>query len=228
MADVDIQCLSCGNQITISDVVDVSKLKCRSCGGDFMRSNAPAATDTGPSQEEKRRSLMRKSAAEPEAATVEAEPTAEGEANRLAWDKLNNPDAQKEVQKASRKMYSALTWKAWVCFFVTAVIAGGLRYSGVIPSAILEQAIIYQAITVIVLHIVVVLKAFQDSVFQGILCVLLPPYALYYLFSASDDFYLRALIAGILVGVGQDAGIVFHEWSVVGIDAVNDWISSGG
>jgi hypothetical protein len=125
-------------------------------------------------------------------------------------------------------MYSALTWKAWLAFFVIAIIAGTLRYSGLIPDHILEKAVIYEALTLAVLHIVIVLKAFQDSVFQGILCILLPPYAVYYLFSASDDFYLRAFIAGLLVGIGQDAGLIFHEWSVVGIDKVNDWIASGG
>ncbi len=231
MADVDIQCLSCGNQITVSDVVNVEKLKCHACGGDFLRSNAPAPA-AGPTQEEKRRSLMRKSAESiPTAAAPQqgkAQQPAEPEVNRLAWDKLNNPEAQAEVQKQSQKMYSALTWKAWVCFIVTAAIAGTLRYSGLVPAGILEKAVFYEAILVAAFHVIIVLKAFQDSVFQGILCILLPPYAIYYLFSASDDFYLRAFIAGLLVGVGQDAAVVFHEWSVVGIDAVNKWISSGG
>jgi hypothetical protein len=154
--------------------------------------------------------------------------TQQAEVNRLAWDKLNNPEAQAEVQRQSSKVYSALTWKAWVVFIVTAVIAGGLRYSGLVPSTILEQAAIYEAITMMVFYVVIVLKAFQDSVFQGILCVLLPPYAFYYLFSASDDFYLRAVMAGIMIGIVHDAGILFHKWSIFAIDAVNKWIASGG
>jgi len=231
MADVDIQCLSCGNQITVSDVVDIAKLKCRACGGEFLRSNGEALT-SNPVADEKRRSLMRKSGPAPAvnvAAAQEASPESpKAEINRLAWEKLNNPAGQAEVQRQSKRMYSALTWKAWVVFFVVAIIAAVLRYSGLVPKSILEQAAIYEAVAVFVMYLIISLKAFQDSVFQGILCVLLPPYSLYYLFSASDDFYLRAVMAGVLIGVGQDAGLLFHEWSLTGIEAVNRWIASGG
>ena len=232
MADVDIQCLSCGNQITVSDVVDISKLKCRACGGEFLRTNGQPASVSA--AEDKRRTLMRKSGGAPAVSVAAAAPqqsqaeSPQAEINRLAWDKLNNPEGQAEVQRQSNKMYSALTWKAWVAFFITAVVAGGLRYSGLIPSTILEQAAIYEAIAMLVFYVIIVLKAFQDSVFQGILCLLLPPYAFYYLFSASDDFYLRAVMAGAMIGIAQDAGILFHKWSVFGIDAVNKWIASGG
>ncbi len=84
MPDVDIQCLSCGNAITVSDVVDVDKLKCRACGGDFLRANGDAAP-AGPSPEQKRRSLMKKiqvvAPKNPAAAKKEPE---EGSHN-LAW-----------------------------------------------------------------------------------------------------------------------------------------------
>ena len=39
-------------------MVDIDKLKCRSCGGDFLRTS-PDAAPTGPTAEEKRRSLMK-------------------------------------------------------------------------------------------------------------------------------------------------------------------------
>ena len=152
----------------------------------------------------------------------------ETDVSRLAWEKLNNPEGQKEVQRQSQKMYSGLTWKAWLLFIVIGAIAGTLRYSGLIPTSILQQAVLYEALTVLVFHIFIVLKAFQDSVFQGVLCVLLPPYSIYYLFSAADDFYLRAVVAGLLIGLGQDSGILFHEWSMSAVVTVNEWIASGG
>lgn len=234
MPDVDIQCMSCGNQISVSDVVNVDKLKCRSCGGDFLRTNADAAP-AGPSPEEKRKSMMKslhKEDAKQKLALSKnksgKEQPEEENASRLAWEKLNNPEGQAEVQRQSQKMYSGLTWKAWLLFIIIGIIAGTLRYSGLIPSSVIQQAAIYEALTVLVLHIFIVLKAFQDSVFQGVLCVLLPPYSIYYLFSASDDFYLRALVGGLLVGLGQDSGILFHEWSMSAVVTVNEWIASGG
>lgn len=227
MPDIDIQCLSCGNEISVSDIVDISKLKCRACGGEFLRSDG-AAAPIGPSPEQKRRSLMKKvQRTEPrEPAPKQEQP--KDETHNLAWEKLNNPEGQKEVQKESSKLYSALTWKAWVLFLVIAAISGGLRYSGIIPSYILAQAVLYEALIVVVIQVFILLKAFQDSVFQGVMCVLLPPYAFYYLFAESDDFNLRAVTAGLLVGLGQDAGLIFFEWSQTIIQSVNDWIASGG
>ena len=234
MADVDIQCMSCGGEITVSDVVNVDKLKCRSCGGDFLRTNTDAAP-TGPSPEEKRRSLMKslkKKDAKQKLAIAKNAPAGknadEVDVSRLAWEKLNDTEGQAEVQRQSHRMYSGLTWKAWLVFIVIGGIAGGLRYSGLVPPSILAQAVIYEVLVVVVLHIFVVLKAFQDSVFQGVLCVLLPPYSIYYLFSAADTFFLRAVVAGLLIGIGQDSGTLFHGWSITAIDSVNAWISSGG
>jgi len=227
MSDVTIQCLSCGNEITVSDVVNIENLKCRACGGDFLRSNAQAQP-TGPTPEEKRRSLMKTRIPEPVRPQQASEAPPANHINRVAWEKLNDPAGQAEVQKQSAKMYSSLTWKAWAIFIGVGAIAGTCRYSGLIPASVLRQAILYEALTVLILHIFIVLKAFKDSILQGVLCVLLPPYSLYYLFSASDDFYLRAFIAGLLIGIGQDAGVIFHEWSIGIIDSVNGWIASGG
>lgn len=228
MPDIIIQCTSCSNEITVSDVVDISKLKCRGCGGSFLRANSP---DKGsdPNASEKKRPLIKAkttTGAEAQPEPQEAAPTEPHK--RLIWEKLNNTKGQKEVAKESRKMYSSLTWKAWLVFVIVASVCGFLRYGGVIPDATIREAAIYQALTLLVFHIVITLKAFQDSVFQGVLCILIPPYSIYYLFSASDDFMLRATIAGLLVGIGQDAGILFHEWSINVIDTVNEWIASGG
>lgn len=220
--------MSCGNEISVSDVVDVSKLKCRGCGGEFLRLNAPDASDTAASEPKKRNLLKTK---QPEQSEPQPEQQAETPAQphrRLLWEKINNPKGQAQVAKESKRMYSSLTWKAWLVFIVVAAICGTLRYGGIVPPEILQEAVLYEALTLLVLHIVITLKAFQDSIFQGVLCVLIPPYSIYYLFSASDDFMLRAIIAGLLIGIGQDAGIIYHEWSISIIDIVNKWIASGG
>jgi len=46
----------------------------------------------------------------------------------------------------------------------------------------------------IFLYVVILLRAMKDQVFHGILCLVLPPYALYYLFAVSDEFLLRAAV----------------------------------
>jgi len=86
----------------------------------------------------------------------------------------------------------------------------------------------YGWILMVAFHILVILKAFKDSVFQGVLCAIIPFYSLYYLFAVSDDFYMRAVIAGVLILVGQDGAeyfkVLFGGW----FKTVGDWIQSGG
>jgi hypothetical protein len=86
----------------------------------------------------------------------------------------------------------------------------------------------YGPYAVLVLHVTLVLMAFQDAVFQGILCLLVPLYSFYWLFMVTDQFMMRAVVAGILVGVGQDS-VAFYQ--VVMNDTyrvVSTWIKSGG
>ena len=52
-----------------------------------------------------------------------------------------------------------------------------------------------------VLYVTIILRAFKDTIFQGLLC-LIPLYPFYYIILVCDDFYLRAVVAGTMVGVG--------------------------
>jgi hypothetical protein len=70
--------------------------------------------------------------------------------------------------------------------------------------------------------------AFSDTVFQGILCLLVPFYSYYYLFFISDAFMVRAVAGGLLVGIAQDSMFVFQREAIRIITTVNDWIAAGG
>jgi len=72
------------------------------------------------------------------------------------------------------------------------------------------------------------LRAFEDSVLQGAMCVLLPPYAFYYLFAFCDLFVLRGLYLGVLAGVGLDTFVVVRELAIAVNRSVTTWIMSGG
>ena len=76
--------------------------------------------------------------------------------------------------------------------------------------------------------VIVTLMAFKDAVFHGILCTLIPPYFFYYLFLVADSFYMRAIIAGIMVGIAQDSMFFFQEKTLSIIKTVTTWIASGG
>ena len=117
---------------------------------------------------------------------------------------------------------------SWLTFLCIGGIMGFVRYSGIADPTYTAMLQVYGPYVVVIFHIVIVLAAFQDSAFQGILCLVIPLYSLYYLFVISDEFYLRAILAGILVGVGQDTAIFFQREGGDIIASVGGWIRSGG
>lgn len=72
------------------------------------------------------------------------------------------------------------------------------------------------------------LQAFRDSVFSGILSLLVPPYALVYLFLIADSFYARAICGGLLVGIGEDTGLWLAGRAVTLYQSTKAWIEAGG
>lgn len=119
-------------------------------------------------------------------------------------------------------------WFAWLLFLA---LGGGmwyLRYRAVLPVPYDTWLTQYAPHAVVALHVMIVLLAFRDTVFQGILSLIIPFYSFFYLFLVSDAFYLRALTAGLLIGIGADAAIFFQRKAETTITVVNAWIASGG
>jgi hypothetical protein len=105
---------------------------------------------------------------------------------------------------------------------------GFLRYGGFLPAEYLSWFPTYGPYAILVVHVILVLMAFKDGIFQGILCLLIPMYSFYYLFIVTDQFYFRAVVAGLLVGVGVDSAVFFQAKFLDVAEEVRGWIASGG
>ena len=133
----------------------------------------------------------------------------------------------------TRKKGWLTTFLPWFVFFVIATAMFALRY-GIpmldlpLPRQIPEWLRMYGPFIAIGLHFVIVLAAFKDQIFSGIMCLLIPPYPYYYLFLVCDFFYLRAILAGIYVGIGWDSLLYVNAKTGFIIKAINSWIASGG
>jgi hypothetical protein len=117
---------------------------------------------------------------------------------------------------------------SWLVFIL---LGGGmymLRYHDVLPPNTLRMLIRYGPYALLVLHVTLVLMAFQDAMFQGILCLLVPLYSFYWLFMVTDLFMMRAVTAGILVGVGMDSVAFYQDLLNDTYRVVSKWIRSGG
>jgi hypothetical protein len=117
---------------------------------------------------------------------------------------------------------------SWVVFLVLGAGMWFLRYGGGLEGANLKLFITYAPYVLLAIHVILVLLAFQDTVYQGILCLLIPVYTFYWLFIVVDFFFLRAVIAGLLVGIGQDSIAFYQALLLSTADTVKTWIESGG
>ena len=170
---------------------------------------------------------------EPGAGTISAK-------DKASMERPLNPDemTQPELIEAAREQSRSVPKKnrlapggagfSWILFILIGGAAGFARYGGMVPQEYLDYIPKYGPLLVIALHVVILLKAFTDQIFHGILCLLVPPYSLYYLLGISDDFTLRSVVAGLLIGVGQDSFFVFQEFGAAFYDSVSGWIASGG
>ncbi|MCE9614937.1 MAG: hypothetical protein K8T26_11710 [Lentisphaerae bacterium] len=117
---------------------------------------------------------------------------------------------------------------SWVVFVLVAGLMWYLRYGGGLHGKNLDLLIAYGPYSLLVLHVTLLLMAFQESVYQGILCLLVPLYSFYWLFMLTDAFLLRAVAAGLLVGIGQDSMAFYQDWFNEIVRVGKGWIESGG
>lgn len=213
MADLQLTCTRCFTVTTVSEFVDDSALVCRSCGATLAR---PARTEGSTKKKHK----------------VSAErPAGVGGDQQSGYTEGNPAElwpGGSRSPKPRKKARVVHHWYALALFVVFGGTMAVLRYGNVLDAGRMDVLHTFAAPAAIVLHLLIVLKAFEDQVFQGILCLLVPFYSLYYLFAVSDAVYIRALVGGILVGIAQDAAEVIQVEFFRVCEYVRAWIARGG
>jgi hypothetical protein len=61
------------------------------------------------------------------------------------------------------------------------------------------------------LHVAIILYAFSDDGFDGVLCTIIPGYSFYYLFFRTNQYHLQVLLAAALLVFGKDASETIHR-----------------
>jgi len=243
MADIEITCQKCSTVTTVSEFADDSSLQCRSCGahiekpgalataaaaqqqGEGAEFSSPPPTQSGLRLAKRKREYTAPADGSDEAlkSIVDAAAAAEDPASQGQDVPLElRPEVKPDTKRVS---HAAI---AGALFLVLGGTMGWLRYGGGLPPQYLALATKYGWIAVMTFHIIIVLKAMTDGMMQGILCLLVPGYSLFYLFAISDDFYLRAVFGGLLVGLGQDAAVKLNMYAAQIAEVAHGFIARGG
>lgn len=206
MADVRIKCAKCGKEMMVSEYVSADALGDCACGAKLVM---PKITQP------KRRSTTVRYARDP--ATIEAE--------------TSRPRFR---ARRSSTLVRIGNWRlseygmSWLVFLLLAGALSYVRYSDVLSQASLKTYTFWGLIAMALFHGVVIIDAFYNEFFEGLLSFLIPPYSLYYLYFKSDSFALRAIVGGLAIAFGLDMVELCADQLSTYIEDVNRFIWSGG
>jgi hypothetical protein len=227
MADVEVKCEECGAPVVLSEYAAMETISCRACGAP-LRTRTSAPTDSV-------RERLKLRPQPPPPAQPPAAPPAKGKAKGAS----KAPPPEEEIWRLERyigesrarikdKPKSAGLLLSWLCFMLLAAGMAYARYFGAVTPGLVDAIKTYGPYVTLAIHAIIMLTAFKDSVFQGILCLLIPGYSFIYLFTVSDNFWMRAICGGLLVGVAYDSALYYRDVAATVYNAVTRYIASGG
>lgn len=221
MADVTVVCSGCGVKVVASEFAD--SVACRSCGkvtpvrapaGDPMAGSVGTDGVAKPAGMKLRDGVARGVPLKPSAIIEEMVKRVQARAG----------GRQRRTNHAECANHPLV---AWGVFLVLGGLCAWARFGNLLPPVYQDMLKTWGPVAALFFHVVVLFKAFDDSVFYGSLCLLLPPYTFYYLFAICDIFVLRALYMGVLAGVGMDTFFAVKRLSIEVYIAVSSWIIYG-
>jgi DNA-directed RNA polymerase subunit RPC12/RpoP len=213
MADIRLKCANCSKEVAVSEFAKTDGLHC-TCGGKLLR---PAGAQTAVAKP-KHGGLSFKSEEQMASENVAVQDPEE-------WRFVKHMKKDERAQQQPRNTHLIISWLVFLA------LGGALGYVRYVPNSVqptyLQMLKDYGIAVFGVLYVTIMLRAFKDNVFQGLLC-LIPLYPFYYIILICDDFYLRAVVAGAMVGVGQDSLMMINSQAQIWISVVQAWIAHGG
>lgn len=226
MADINIACPKCHNVITVSEFVDADFLTCMKCKAQV--SVPGKVPETVVSDQPKLRLTLKKEPAPPPPSPAPEKGRKRAKAD-AARDVRNYMPKGGKARRARRVSTFEVAVLPWLVFVVLAVLLTWFRFA---PPDLLNQYVAPDLFVtcgiwaLLFLHLSVVCLGFSDDAFQGLLCLIIPGYTLYYLFVQSDQMHLRAVVAALLLAFGWDAMIASKNlWNEIYIN-VSSWIAT--
>ena len=189
MADIVLRCIACGRENKVSEYASSETLICAAC---HHALEAPEQTQKGAKLQ------MRK--IENDSLTGAAKDTS-GEEKRIESAKasaaiLGDVHKARTVVKRPHVLWSYLTF-----LLVCGTLVGFqylLEQRPDLTTAYEWTRIAFGAIGALLLLVV----AFEDNVFQGLLCLFVWPYAIYYAAVRLEIYWIQGIFMGVIVALG--------------------------
>ncbi len=207
MADILLTCSSCGEETAVSEYIDPQMASCASCGEKLEVPEAYISAPQAPKKKPK-------------------------QSTQAVLQERGRASVAKEISKRSerrkKKRRGVIVWTPSTTTIIVIFVIGvalllflrvlGLK-TGVFSKSLHESYIQIGFYAVLILHVAVVVDAFNDSIMHGLLAIFVPFYGLYFLYFHCDSFVLRLIVAIFIVPFGLDTckallriGFILVEW----------------
>lgn len=216
MSDVPARCSRCGNQVRVSEFIAPESLKCPNCSGNLLLDKSTVVTT------EPRLSLRREKPPDPDT-TAAARPAPPMSKVKTIFRRRQRQAETRKTRKVRISDYAI----GWAVFLTLTPVLCMLRYVDFLSAGDLNSFIFCGQIAFVVFYVVILVEAFSEEFFDGIVCIFLPPYTLYYLFFKSTSFSLRAIIMSLLASFGYDLSMTAYENTVIAFKYVA-WLIDRG
>lgn len=213
MPDIDVQCPNCGQIITISEYADLSSVKCRSCGS-LMKEEQP---EPEPEPEEEEEEDQQEYIAEQQAEEVQQPQKVIKKGRSSKLKRRTGPS----------KMGNVHFCCSWIIFVAVSIIMCHFRYGGSLSPANLDTLKQVGPYIALLVHAFIITQAYHDSMFHGILATFVPGYSFCYIIMGIDNYYTRAVLGGLLIGVAQDTFTVCKDVIMEMLENFGFWVEKG-
>lgn len=233
MSDILLQCPACGNTIQVSEFIESQTLTCMKCKA------AVPVPERQPEESDRTRPKLSIRPAEEPAMPAEPPPKqrrsfpgvwrgrsseARQSADTLQTVQAKMPALKRRVRKRKFNAFAnrVLPWAAFVV--MTLVFCWMRFWPGAIPASRLKPLIEAAGWALLLMHVTVIVFAFGEDPFQGVLCALVPGYSLYFLLVQADQYMLRALVAALLIAFGWDTALAVRKGWQSFYKTTNMWL----
>ena len=227
MPDIELTCTACSDTLTISEYATPENLKCPSCGADMDLPGENPVGDSGgnivieqPDPSQRRASVARRppSSAAPGKAEVPS-------GTRVVAEVQADP----EQTKKSRARIMGPGVISTIVLLIIGIPLAWYRYAGPIDpglSASLDSfGYTWGPLILLAFHVIILLEAYRDEFFFGVMSTIVPLYSFVYLYTRSDNQIVRVVFSLFIIvfAIQTYEGTIYHTAKIY--DEVNAFIA---
>jgi len=194
MADITVTCAKCGKENKVSEFVASKSVNCKSCGQPLEIQVQTKQTRLQMRHIGDERGDSLRTASKGTSARTGALPTSGGVSSVLG-----------DVHKAREKQKNPLAFWAWLAFLALTGLLVGAQYYIVVIDPQYTQYYMYGRLAIWgFIALLVLIVAFEDSTGQGLFCLFVPLYIVYYAFMRVEYYWLRGLFFAVVISMGSE------------------------